>query len=52
MVSLDALNEQQKDTLAQYQTITHIDDLEEGIHHLIEHDWNLEASKSCRKRET
>ncbi|RUP49062.1 hypothetical protein BC936DRAFT_143375 [Jimgerdemannia flammicorona] len=50
---LDTLNEDQKDSIAQFQlfiyspppqSITHIEDLDRAIHILANHNWNLEAS--------
>jgi FAS-associated factor 2 len=41
MVTLDTLDEEQKVTLSQYQTITETKDLDEALGQLIEHGWDL-----------
>ncbi|KAG1083474.1 hypothetical protein G6F42_022202 [Rhizopus arrhizus] len=44
MVSLDTLNDEERDKLHQYQTITQIQDVEEALGQLLEFDWNLERA--------
>ncbi|KAI9276525.1 hypothetical protein BY458DRAFT_505219 [Sporodiniella umbellata] len=43
MESLDRLNEQQRRTLSQYQSITRSHDIEEAVRILMGNNWNLEG---------
>ncbi|GAA5812023.1 hypothetical protein MFLAVUS_005472 [Mucor flavus] len=44
MVSLSTLDEEKRDVLTQYQSITQTKDFDEALGQLIEHDWNLERA--------
>ncbi|KAI7899724.1 uncharacterized protein BX663DRAFT_520214 [Cokeromyces recurvatus] len=43
-MALNTLNDEQKNKLNQFQTITEIKDIEEALGHLIEYEWNLERA--------
>eukprot|EP01112_Ceratiomyxa_fruticulosa_P011342 TRINITY_DN3069_c0_g5_i4.p1 TRINITY_DN3069_c0_g5~~TRINITY_DN3069_c0_g5_i4.p1 ORF type:complete len:296 (-),score=44.53 TRINITY_DN3069_c0_g5_i4:64-951(-) len=46
-VDIDSLNEQQLQTLAQFQSITNYEDINRSIQVLVNHNWNLDASTNA-----